>query len=128
MDGYQISNPVGIPAGSMLRIDDGASVLVYVCEGELWLTQEGIQKDHVLQAGQAFRVDRGGATIAYAFRPSLVSLSSPTPDVPVRQISLIGGTAQSPVILHRDGEPRTLQILRRLMGAIFATPPAAANS
>jgi hypothetical protein len=70
-----MKSPVGMPAGSILRIDDGAGVLIHVWEGELWITQDGSPKDHMLLAGQSFRVDRGGATIAQAFKRSLVSLS-----------------------------------------------------
>ena len=38
MDGYLINGSVGIPRGSLLRIDEGKGVLVYVWQGELWLT------------------------------------------------------------------------------------------
>ncbi len=68
-----------MPRGSLLRIDGGAGVLVHVWKGEIWLTQEGSTKDHVLGAGQSFRVDRGGATLAQAFRRSVVSLTPPAP-------------------------------------------------
>jgi len=78
MDGYLVKGSVGIPRGSMLRIDEGAGMLLYVWEGEVWFTQEGSAKDHVLCAGHWFRVERGGAAIAHAFRRSVVSLSSPT--------------------------------------------------
>jgi hypothetical protein len=73
---------VGIPTGSLLRIDDGAGALLHVWEGELWVTQEGSRKDVVLQAGQSFRIERDGATIVHAFSPSKVSLSSRRPQAP----------------------------------------------
>lgn len=77
MEELLLQEPIGVPRGSLLRIDGGAGVLVHVMEGELWLTQEGSQKDHVLGAGQTFRIDRDGATLAHAFQRSLVSLSRP---------------------------------------------------
>jgi len=79
MDAFQSQQPIGVPRGSLLRIDGGAGVLVHVLEGELWLTQEGSPKDHLLGAGQSFRIDRDGATLAHAFQRSLVSLSRPAP-------------------------------------------------
>ena len=77
MDRIPASNPIGLPGGSLLRIDDCAGVLIHVVEGEIWVTQDGSPKDHVLQAGQSLQISRGGATIAQAFKRSLVSLSSP---------------------------------------------------
>jgi hypothetical protein len=76
MDGFPAKTPVGMPRGSLLRIDDGAGVLIHVWEGELWITQDGSPKDHVLIAGQSFRVESRGVTIAQAFKRSLVSLSA----------------------------------------------------
>jgi hypothetical protein len=81
MEKFPLQDPVGIPRGSLLRIDGGVGVLVHVWEGELWLTQEGSAIDHVLQGGQSFRIDRGGATLAHAFQRSLVSLTPPAPRI-----------------------------------------------
>jgi hypothetical protein len=75
----------GMARGSMLRIEDGVGVQVRVLEGEVWLTQDGCPRDHMLLAGQSFRIDRPGLTIAQAFKPSLVGLSSPVPGVPARK-------------------------------------------
>jgi hypothetical protein len=79
MDEFLPKDPIGIPRGSVLRIEGGAGVLVHVWEGELWLTQEGSRKDHLLGAGQSFRVERNGATLAQAFRRSVISLTPPAP-------------------------------------------------
>lgn len=81
MNELPLQDPIGIPRGGLLRIDGGAGVLVHVWEGEIWLTQEGSTKDHVLVAGQSFRVDRDGATLAHAFQRSLVTLSPPAPRI-----------------------------------------------
>ncbi|HEY6967106.1 MAG TPA: DUF2917 domain-containing protein [Burkholderiales bacterium] len=93
MDGYLLNGTVGVPRGSLLRIQDGGGVLVYVREGELWLTQEGSNRDHVLQAGQWFRLDRGGATLAHAFRNSVISLSSRAPDAAAPRVTLLPAAA-----------------------------------
>jgi hypothetical protein len=126
MDGYLIDGSIGMPRGSLLRIDEGAGVLLYVWEGELWLTEEGSCEDHVLQAGQWFRLDRGGAALAHAFRRSVVSLSSPTPEGPARRILLAQGDAGTPVVLHRSRESRLRRALRRLLDSLFPPRPAPA--
>jgi hypothetical protein len=127
MDGYLINGSIGMPRGSLLRIDDGAGVLVYVWEGELWLTQEGSRRDHVLQAGQWFRLDLGGAALVHAFRRSVVSLSASAPEAPARRITLQRGDSNAPAVLHRSGGSRTRRALRRLLDGIFAPRPAAAG-
>jgi len=120
MDGYLVKGSVGIPRGSMLRIDEGAGMLLYVWEGEVWFTQEGSAKDHVLRAGHWFRVERGGAAIAHAFRRSVVSLSSPTSEIPAKRITLVHPRGALPEVLHRVEGSRTGQALRRLLAGLLA--------
>jgi hypothetical protein len=127
MDGYLINGSVGIPRGSMLRIDEGQGVLLYVWEGEVWLTQEGSCRDHVLQAGQWFRLDRGGAALAHACRRSVVSLSSGVPEAPERQVTLLPGGKAVPVVLHRGAQPQARGAVRRFYDHFFPPRPAAAN-
>jgi hypothetical protein len=79
MDEFLSKDPIGMPRGSLLRIDGGAGVLVHVWKGEIWLTQEGSAEDHVLGAGQSLRVDGGGTALAQAFRRSVISLSAAAP-------------------------------------------------
>jgi hypothetical protein len=89
MDRHPLGTPIGIPSGSLLRIDNGAGVLVYVWEGELWITEDGSPKDHVLQAGQSYQIRLGGAAVAQAFKRSLVSLSAPASERAARRVTLI---------------------------------------
>jgi uncharacterized cupin superfamily protein len=118
MDGYLVKGSIGMPRGSLLRIDDGAGMLVYVWEGELWLTQEGSRKDHMLQAGQWFRVERDGAALAHAFRNSVVSLSSPVPEVPAERIALSYHHNSTPVVLHRRAESAPGHVLRQFLAGL----------
>ncbi len=120
MDGYLVKGSVGIPRGSMLRIDEGAGMLLYVWEGEVWVTQEGSPKDHLLRAGHWFRVDRGGAAVAHAFRRSVVSLSSPTPEIPAKRIALVHPRGALPEVLHRADGSRAGQMMRRLLAGLMA--------
>jgi hypothetical protein len=75
MNGQIGQDLIGMRRGSTLRIEDGAGTLVRVLKGELWLTEEDSCEDHMLQAGQQFRLTRGGAAIAQAFKRSVIALS-----------------------------------------------------
>jgi hypothetical protein len=119
MDGYLVKGSVGIPRGSMLRIDEGAGMLLYVWEGEVWLTQEGSAKDHLLRAGHWYRVERGGAAIAHAFRRSVVSLSSPTPEITAKRIALVHPRGALPEVLHQAEGSRRGRALRKLLAGLF---------
>ena len=121
MNGYKSNDSIGMPRGSQLRIDDGIGVLVYIWEGELWITQEGSPRDHMLGPGQSFHLDRDGATIAHAFRRSVVSLSSPWDEIPARRIALRRPHASTPVVLHerRRFEP-LLAVFRALVAPVRA--------
>lgn len=105
MDGYLINGSVGLPRGSLLRIEEGPGVLLYVWEGEIWLTQEGSCRDHVLQTGQWFRLDRGGAALAHAFRRSVVSLSSSVREAPAQSITLVPRDAAPKLLYARTRSP-----------------------
>ena len=74
----------------------------------------------MLQAGQWFRVDRDGAALAHAFRNSVVSLSSPLPEVPAKRITLAQGVKDAPVVLHQRADVGPRQTLRRLFTGLFA--------
>jgi hypothetical protein len=71
------SDSIGLPRGRTLRIEDASGTLLHVWEGEVWVTQEGSTKDHVLIAGQSFRLDRDGMALVQSFRRSIVSLARP---------------------------------------------------
>jgi hypothetical protein len=108
---------IGMPRGSLLRIDDGVGVLVHVWEGEVWLTQDGSPRDHMLTAGQSFQVDRGGAALAHAFRRSVISLSSPGGEVQARRVTLVQSGASAPVLLHKRGRFEPLFAFLRSLAA-----------
>lgn len=110
MDEQVMQDPIGMPRGSTLRIDDGRGILVHVREGELWLTQDGSQKDHVMRAGEQFRLDRDGAAIAYSLCRSVLTLGSPNPERHAHRISLTRAGAATPVILY---EARSRWLLPR---------------
>jgi len=71
---YVALGAVPMTRGSVLRIEDGRDRLIYVWEGELWLTQERDGRDRILAAGDSFRLDRDGVALAQALRRSTVTL------------------------------------------------------
>jgi hypothetical protein len=123
MDGYPVKSSIDIPRGSMLRIDDGAGILLYVWAGEIWLTQEGSGRDHLLRAGQRFRIDHSGGAIAHAFQRSVVSLTSPAREIPARRISLLHPRGALPVVLHQRAGSLAARLLRGLLAGVFSPRP-----
>jgi Protein of unknown function (DUF2917) len=71
------SGSLAMTRGSLLRVEDGRELLIYVSEGALWLTQERDRRDRYLRAGEWFRLDRDGVAIAQATRRSTVTLTAP---------------------------------------------------
>lgn len=71
---YLVQGSLAMTRGSVLRIEDGADLLMHVCEGSLWLTQEGDRRDRYLGAGSWFRLDRDGVAVASALQRSVVTL------------------------------------------------------
>lgn len=88
MDGYVVHGGMAMARGSFVRVEDGRGMLLYVWDGELWITQEGDHRDHYLKAGEWFRLERGGAVLACAMRASNVSLTAPVPAHYARRITL----------------------------------------
>jgi hypothetical protein len=123
MDGYIVKGTLGMPRGSLLRIEDGPGLLVHVWEGELWLTQSRGFEDRVLRAGEWFRIARGGTSLAQALRRSSLSLSSPDADVPARRITLLRAGAAAPVVLHQRSPLHAWRAAGRFFTGLLAARP-----
>ena len=85
---YVVRGSLAMKQGSVLRIEDGCDLVVYVWEGALWLTQEGDPRDRYLRAGTWFRLDRHGVAVAHATERSTVTLTAPEPERYARRIAL----------------------------------------
>jgi hypothetical protein len=85
---YVAHGSLAMTRGSVLRIEDGRDVAIYVWEGELWLTQEGDRRDRILTAGDCFRVEHQGVTIATATVTGTVSLTAPQPELYAKRVTL----------------------------------------
>jgi hypothetical protein len=88
MDGYVVHGGMGMARGSYARIEDGRGILVYVWEGELWITQEGDQRDYFVRGGEWFRLERDGAALLQATRRTHATLTAPTPQDYARRITM----------------------------------------
>ena len=66
-----------LPRADTLTLDDARGVLVRCLEGALWITQHDDQADHVIAAGEVFRVDREGPVVVQAVRAARLAIESP---------------------------------------------------
>jgi hypothetical protein len=103
MDGYLVHGGMDMARGASVRIEDGTGILVYVWQGELWITQEGDQRDHFVGPGRWFRLERNGSSLLYATRSTHATLTAPTPANYARLITMTpAGTATPRVLYERE--------------------------
>jgi hypothetical protein len=72
-----VRHALTLAQGNILRVDDGAGMLVAVSEGEVWITEEGNPRDIVLGPGESFSLKRPGVCLLYAIEPARLTLSAP---------------------------------------------------
>ena len=105
MDGYVVHGGMGMARGSYARIEDGRGILVYVWEGELWITQEGDKRDYFVRGGEWFRLERDGAALLHATRRTHATLTAPTPADYAERITVTpAGTTAARVLYQRSSE------------------------
>ncbi len=132
MEEYIVQGSLGLTRGSLLRIEDGRHILVYVWEGEIWLTEEGENRDHLLKPGQWHRVQRRGSALAYALARSVVTLTAPEPEYYAGRIVLCRAGTLDEVELYSANRARMPWLalaaarLRRLWSDLLA--PASRRS
>lgn len=120
MDGYVVHGGIRLGRGTLARIEEGAGMLVYVWDGELWITQEGDRRDYFVRGGQWFRVDRGGATLLHVMSRAGITLSAPVPTAFARRISLVLPGTRVPRVLYEHAREPLRQRLARLWAGAFA--------
>jgi hypothetical protein len=103
---YVVQGGLAMTRGSLLRIEDGRGLLLYVWEGELWLTQEGERRDTYLAAGGWFRLERDGNAVAQALSRTVVSITAPTPEHYAQRIALTRAGTDTPVEIHSAEKAR----------------------
>jgi len=100
---YLVHGSLPLPRGSVLRVEDGQETLVRAGSGCIWITQEGARHDIVLEAGQAFRISRGGCTLIAALRDSAIALASPYERYFARRVEVVPPGGAEALPLHEDG-------------------------
>ncbi len=97
---HVVQGQLQLRPGSLMRVADGAGLLVYVRRGRVWITEEGGLEDHVVEAGSAFRLAHPGTALVSALQSSLLSLSSPRESRAADRIALLRpGTARPEPLL-----------------------------
>jgi hypothetical protein len=112
MNGYAVHG-MDLAPGGRVRIDDGPGLLVYVWEGELWITQDDDSRDHFVRPGRWFRVESHGAALMQATRHTHLTLTAPVPENYARMISVTPAGAAAPSVLY-DASTRHRSWLGRL--------------
>lgn len=75
---------VGLPRGTMARLQDARGMRLHVETGTVWITHERSRDDVLVQAGETFCIEHDGTTIVSALgrRFALVSIEPPRPVPP----------------------------------------------
>ena len=63
-----------LPCGALLRVRDGKGTLIVVCEGVVWITQDGDRNDYTLGPGMQFQLTHNGLSLIHACEASRVRL------------------------------------------------------
>jgi hypothetical protein len=65
---------IGLERDQLIAVRDGKGVRVSCLDGALWITQEAMVADVVLEAEQSLVIDTPGLTLVMALRPSTLRL------------------------------------------------------
>ena len=85
----------------MVAMRDAKGVRVSCLDGALWITQEAMPVDVLLEAGQSRVIDSQGLTLVMALRPSTLRLRERVSRLTALRHTLAGWL--QPVLLHPKG-------------------------
>jgi len=111
MQEYLVQGSLNLTRSSVLRVEDGRGILVYVWEGELWITESGERLDRIVRRGEWYRLSRNGAALGYALQRSVLTLTAPQPAGYARRILVQRAGTSVPEALYDAARERgqTLQ-------------------
>ena len=121
MQEYLVQGSLNLKRSSALRVEDGRGILIYVWEGEIWVTEDGEREDRILRKGDWHRIERNGAALCYALQRSVVTLTAPVPVDFARRILLHRAGVSRPDELYNAARERTWGFrarLRRLLAGL----------
>ena len=107
---YLVQGNLPLTRGSMVRVEDGRGMLVYVWSGNVWVTQEGDRHDRHVAAGGWCRITSAGLTLVSALGRSAIALTSPHEEGFAVRIDLVrAGTGQVVPIFVMPGKLEALR-------------------
>jgi hypothetical protein len=119
---YPVHGSIAMTRGSVLRIEDGRDLLLYVWEGGIWLTQQGDPRDRHVAAGEWFRLDRNGLAVASALSRTALTITAPAPELYAERITLSpsGSTVAHVLYSAAQAQAPVMARLRRFWSGLFA--------
>lgn len=107
---YLVQGNLPLVRGSLVRIEDGREMLVYVLSGSVWITQERDRRDRYVAAGGWFRITARGLTLVSALGRSAIALTSPREEGFAERIDLVrAGTGEVEAISVMPGKLEALR-------------------
>jgi hypothetical protein len=122
---YVVHGSLGMTRGSVLRIEDGRDMVLYVWEGAVWLTQEGDGRDRYLGPGECFRLERDGVTLAQAIERSTISLTAARAEGYAKRVAMAKAGTGVQVALYSAPQKEADSFWARLF-ASYSRPTTAA--
>ena len=119
---YPVHGSIGMTRGSVLRIEDGRDLLLYIWEGGVWVTQQGDPRDRYVAAGQWLRLDRNGLAVASALRRTTLTITAPAPELYAERITLSRSGSRVAEVLYSAAAAKVSLAarLQRFWGGLFA--------
>lgn len=99
-DEHALLDGAALPRGRLLSIRGARGALLFIEQGEVWVTQERDPRDIVLPAGAWFRLDREGTAVVEARRTARVTLTAAA-DAPLPEIHALPRDADGRVARRR---------------------------
>ena len=75
------STTTRLPLGALERIEASQGLKITSLGGDLWVTQLGDEKDHILGQGQSFLVEHDGSLLVSPLGAPAVMCVSPLPTI-----------------------------------------------
>ena len=108
---FLVQGNLPLVRGSMVRIEDGREMLVYVWSGSVWVTQEGDRRDRHVRAGGWVRIKASGLTLISALERCAIALTSPYEEGFAERVDLVrAGTGQVEPISVMPGKLEALRV------------------
>ena len=101
---HMVRGSTAIPRGSLLLIEHGRGVQIELWDGELWITQDGDSRDHVIGPGAKFRLEREGILLAHPLSSARITLTAPVPAHYAERIVLTLAGSAPRVLYERSRE------------------------